>query len=157
VASEVEQPDWSDLGLAHSDTLVARMGITFTEASAERVVGTMPVAGNTQPYGLMHGGASCVLAETLGSVGAALHAGDGRVTVGIEINATHHRAVSAGLVTGVATKVHAGRTLATYEIVITDDRGRRVCTARLSCLLRDAVPGASGRSADGPPRASGLG
>jgi 1,4-dihydroxy-2-naphthoyl-CoA hydrolase len=141
LADFVERPDWSDLGLAHSQTLVGRMGIEFIEASPERVVGTMPVAGNTQPYGLMHGGASCVLAETLGSVGAALHAGDGRVTVGIEISATHHRAVSAGVVTGVATKVHAGRTLATYEIVITDDHGRRVCTARLSCLLRDAVPG----------------
>jgi len=147
VANEVEQPDWSDLGVAHRETLVARMGIKFTEASAERVVGTMPVAGNTQPYGLLHGGASCVLAETLGSVGAALHAGEGRITVGIEISATHHRAVSAGLVTGVATKVHAGQTLATYEIVITDDRGRRVCTARLSCLLRDAVPGTASRAA----------
>src|SRR5712692_6878729 len=100
------------------------MGITITEASAARVVGTMPVTGNTQPYGLLHGGASCVLAETLGSVGAALHAGPDRFTVGIEINATHHRAVSAGQVTGIATRVHAGRTLATYEVVITDDHGR---------------------------------
>jgi 1,4-dihydroxy-2-naphthoyl-CoA hydrolase len=121
-------------------TLARRMGIEITEASAERVVGTMPVEGNTQPYGLLHGGASCVLAETLGSVGAALHAGLDKFTVGIEINATHHRAASAGIVTGVATKLHGGRTLATYEIVISDDRGRRVCTARLSCLLREAVP-----------------
>lgn len=142
MANYVEQPDFSDLELVHRDTLVGRMGIAISEASAERVVGTMPVAGNTQPYGLMHGGASCVLAETLGSVGAALHAGPGRITVGIEISATHHRAVSAGQVTGVATKVHGGQTLATYEIVITDDRGRRVCTSRLSCLLRDAIPGA---------------
>jgi 1,4-dihydroxy-2-naphthoyl-CoA hydrolase len=149
VANLTEQPDWSDLDVAHSQTLVQRMGIKFTEASAQRVVATMPVAGNTQPYGLLHGGASCVLAETLGSVGAALHAGEGRVTVGIEISATHHRAASAGLVTGVATQVHAGRTLATYEIVLTDDRGRRVCTARLSCLIRDAVPGLAGiRPAD---------
>jgi uncharacterized protein (TIGR00369 family) len=149
VTNVTEQPDWSDLDQAHSQTLVQRMGIKFTEASAQRVVGTMPVAGNTQPYGLLHGGASCVLAETLGSVGAALHAGEGRVTVGIEISATHHRAASAGLVTGVATQAHAGRTLATYEIVLTDDRGRRVCTARLSCLIRDAVPGLAGvRPAD---------
>ncbi len=149
MANLTEQPDWSDLDVAHSQTLVQRMGIKFTEASAQRVVATMPVAGNTQPYGLLHGGASCVLAETLGSVGAALHAGEGRVTVGIEISATHHRAASAGLVTGVATQVHAGRTLATYEIVLTDDRGRRVCTARLSCLIRDAVPGLAGiRPAD---------
>jgi 1,4-dihydroxy-2-naphthoyl-CoA hydrolase len=121
-------------------TLARRMGIEITEASAERVVGTMPVEGNTQPYGLLHGGASCVLAETLGSVGAALHAGLGKFTVGIEINATHHRAAAAGIVTGVATRLHGGRTLATYDITISDDGGRRVCTARLSCLLREAVP-----------------
>jgi uncharacterized protein (TIGR00369 family) len=129
---------------AGPETLVRRMGITIVEASAGRVVGTMPVAGNTQPYGLLHGGASCVLAETLGSLGSALHAGPGRVTVGIEISASHHRAAASGDVTGVATLLHGGRTMTTYEIVISDDRGRRVCTARLSCLLRDAVPGAAG-------------
>jgi len=157
VTNFVERPDWSDLDRVHAETLVGRMGIKITQASAQRVVGTMPVAGNTQPYGLMHGGASCVLAETLGSVGAALHAGQGRITVGIEISATHHRAASAGLVTGVATQVHAGQTLATYEIVITDDRGRRLCTARLSCLLRDAVPGASGSAAAAAAGAPGTG
>ena len=125
-------------------TLPERMGIEVTEASAQRVVGTMPVAGNTQPYGLLHGGASCVLAETLGSVAGALHAGPGRATIGIEINATHHRGASGGTVTGVATLLHGGRTLATYEIVITDDTGRRVCTSRLTCLFRDTVPGGSG-------------
>ncbi|MBT2209899.1 hotdog fold thioesterase [Actinomadura sp. NEAU-AAG5] len=121
--------------------LAKSMGIEFLEGSAERVVGRMPVAGNTQPYGLLHGGASCVLAETLGSSGAALHAGPSRIAVGIEINATHHRSASEGFVTGVATRVHGGRTLATYDIVITDDRDRRVCTARLTCMLRD-LPGA---------------
>jgi 1,4-dihydroxy-2-naphthoyl-CoA hydrolase len=143
VANEADQPGWRDLDLVPPHTLAARMGIKITQASGLRVVGTMPVDGNTQPYGLMHGGASCVLAETLGSTGAALHAGPGRFTVGIEISATHHRAVSAGQVTGIATQLHAGRTLGTYEIVISDDRGRRVCTARLSCLFRDAVPGAA--------------
>jgi 1,4-dihydroxy-2-naphthoyl-CoA hydrolase len=123
------------------ETLVARMGIRIVEASAARVVGTMPVTGNTQPYGLLHGGASCVLAETLGSLGSALHAGPGRITVGIEISASHHRGASGGEVTGVATLLHGGRTMTTYEIVITDEAGRRVCTSRLSCLLRDAVPG----------------
>jgi 1,4-dihydroxy-2-naphthoyl-CoA hydrolase len=124
-----------------SDTLVARMGIRIIEAAAARVVGTMPVARNSQPYGLLHGGASCVLAETLGSLGSALHAGPGRITVGIEISATHHRGASGGEVTGVATLLHGGRTMTTHEIVISDEKGRRVCTARLSCLLRDAVPG----------------
>jgi len=121
-------------------TLPSRMGIAVTAASAERVVGTMPVDGNIQPYGLLHGGASCVLAESLGSLGAALQAGPGRFAVGIEISATHHRAVAKGVVTGVATQVHGGRTTATYEIAISDERGRRVCSARLTCLLRDQVP-----------------
>jgi uncharacterized protein (TIGR00369 family) len=125
-------------------TLTERMGIEIVEASADRVVGTMPVAGNTQPYGLLHGGASCVLAETLGSLGAALQAGPGRFTVGIEIGATHHSAARDGLVTGVATLLHGGRTLATYEVVITDSNGRRVCTSRLTCLFRDGVPGGPG-------------
>jgi 1,4-dihydroxy-2-naphthoyl-CoA hydrolase len=122
------------------DTLVGRMGITISEASAERVTGSMPVDGNTQPYGLLHGGASCVLAETVGSLGAALHAGAGRFTVGVEISATHHRAVAAGRVTAVATRLHGGQSIATYEIVIRDDQGRRVCTSRLTCLIRDQVP-----------------
>ena len=127
-------------GAASKNTLADRMGIAIVEASAERVVGTMPVAGNTQPYGLLHGGASCVLAETLGSFGSALYAGPDRITLGIEISATHHRAASAGEVTGVATRVHGGRTLATYEVVITGEDGRRVCTSRLTCLFRDTVP-----------------
>ncbi|MBX6386497.1 MAG: hotdog fold thioesterase [Microbispora sp.] len=123
---------------AQENRLHQRMGIEILEAGPDRVVGRMPVEGNTQPYGLLHGGASCVLAETLGSTGAALYAGAGRIAVGIEINATHHRPASSGHVTGVATRVHGGRTLATYEIEITDDLGRRVCTARLTCMLRDA-------------------
>ncbi|GAA0392411.1 hypothetical protein GCM10009530_49640 [Microbispora corallina] len=115
-----------------------RMGIEILEASAERVVARMPVKGNTQPYGLLHGGASCVLAETIGSTGAALHAGPGKMVVGIEINATHHRSATSGDVTAVATRVHGGRTLATYVIEIADEEGRAVCTARLTCLIRDA-------------------
>ncbi|HEX7993044.1 MAG TPA: hotdog fold thioesterase [Streptosporangiaceae bacterium] len=141
MTDRVDSVDLTELNEAYPDTLAARMGIRITEASPDRVVGTMPVAGNTQPYGVLHGGASCVLAETLGSTGAALHAGPERFTVGIEINATHHRSASSGQLTGVATKLHAGRTLATYDIVITDELGKRVCTARLSCLFRDAVPG----------------
>jgi 1,4-dihydroxy-2-naphthoyl-CoA hydrolase len=146
VVDKTAQPDLIALNraIASGETLAQRMGIKITEASPLRVVGTMPVTGKTQPYGLLHGGASCVLAETLGSVGAALHAGANNFTVGIEINATHHRAARSGEVTGVATQVHAGQTLATYDVVISDDRGRRICTARLSCLLRKAVPGGSG-------------
>jgi 1,4-dihydroxy-2-naphthoyl-CoA hydrolase len=112
-----------------------KLGIELVEVSAERVVATMPVAGNTQPYGLLHGGASVVLAESLGSVGSALHAAPDRLSVGIEVNATHHRSVNAGVVTGTATAVHLGRTTATYEVVITDERGKRVCTSRITCAL----------------------
>lgn len=118
-----------------------RMGIEILSVSRERLVATMPVEGNTQPYGLLHGGASVVLAETLGSIGSALHAGPGRVAVGIEVSATHHRAARSGLVTAVATPVSLGGTLATWAIELTDDAGRRTCTARLTCLLRDAAPG----------------
>src|ERR1019366_2769915 len=131
----------ADFMTASRDTLVGRMGITILEAAADRVVGTMPVVGNTQPYGLLRGGASCVLAESLGSLGSVLHAGPDRIAVGVEISATHHRAVAAGVVTGVATLLHGGRPVAPYGIVISDDHARRVCTARLTCLLSDRVPG----------------
>jgi 1,4-dihydroxy-2-naphthoyl-CoA hydrolase len=113
-----------------------KMGIEVTELSVERIVATMPVEGNTQPYGLLHGGASVVLAETLGSMGSGLHATTlGKVPVGVDINATHHRAATSGLVTGVATAIHLGRTSTAYEIVITDERGKRVCTSRITCAL----------------------
>src|SRR3954469_4553811 len=112
-----------------------KMGIRLTEISAERVVATMPVEGNTQPYGLLHGGASVVLAETLGSGGSGAHAHPDRLSVGIEINATHHRSATSGTVTGTATAVHLGRSTATYEVVITDDRGKRVCSSRITCAL----------------------
>ena len=129
-------------------TLAGRMGIKILSASGSEVVATMPVAGNTQPFGLLHGGASCVLAETIGSLGAALHAGLGRVVVGIEISATHHRGARDGDVTAVATLAHGGRTVATYDIVITDSVGRRVCTSRLTCLIRDQVPAREGNGID---------
>ncbi|MFH8611164.1 PaaI family thioesterase [Streptomyces sp. NPDC018029] len=127
--------------------LGTRMGVQVLEASAERVVGTMPVEGNTQPYGLLHGGASAVLAETLGSVGAMLHGGVHKLAVGVDLNCTHHRGARSGLVTGVATPVHRGRSTATYEIVISDEQGKRVCSARLTCMLRDAGPAATTGSA----------
>jgi len=116
-----------------------KMGVELTEISATRIVGTMPVEGNTQPYGLLHGGASVVLAETLGSVGSGIHAHTlGRIAVGLDINATHHRAATSGTVTGTATAAHLGRNTATYEVVITDERGKRICTARITCSLVDA-------------------
>ncbi len=119
--------------------LAETMGIEITEATPQRMVGTMPVAGNRQPYGLLHGGANVVLAETLGSIAAALHGGPEKAPVGIEVSATHHRSATSGHVTGTATAISLGRTVASYEILIVDDEGRRTCTARLTCLLRDRV------------------
>lgn len=112
-----------------------KMGIVLTEISAERVVATMPVDGNTQPFGLLHGGASVVLAETLGSVGSSIHAHPDKLAVGVDINATHHRSATTGTVTGVATAIHLGRSSTSYDVVITDERGRRVCTSRITCAL----------------------
>lgn len=123
-------------------TLVDRMGMEILETGAERTVARMPVAGNTQPYGLLHGGASAALAETVASIASAMHAGEGRVAVGVDLNATHHRAVRDGWVTAVATPLSLGRSVASYEVVVSDDEGRRVCTARLTCALRDLPPGA---------------
>jgi 1,4-dihydroxy-2-naphthoyl-CoA hydrolase len=122
--------------------LGTRMGVQIVEASAERVVGTLPVEGNTQPYGLLHGGASVVLAETLGSFGSVLHAGPQRIAVGIDINATHHRAARSGVVTGTARPLHLGSTMASWRVEIVDEAGKPVCTSRITCLLRDVAPGA---------------
>lgn len=118
--------------------LTVKMGIVFSELGAERTVATMPVEGNQQVAGILHGGAHVVLAETLGSFSAALHAGPGRQAVGIEVGATHHRSIASGLVTGTATAIHLGRTLTTHEVVMTDDEGRRLSTARITNMIRDA-------------------
>ena len=112
-----------------------KMGVQIVELSAQRVVATMPVEGNTQPYGLLHGGASVALAETVGTVGASIHAYPDNIAVGVDINATHHRSASTGVVTAVGTAVHLGRTSAAYEVVITDERGKRVCTSRITLAL----------------------
>ncbi|GAA1348947.1 hotdog fold thioesterase [Falsarthrobacter nasiphocae] len=112
--------------------LAVKMGIRFTEFAPERLVATMPVEGNQQVTGLIHGGAHVVLAETLGSFGAALHAWPTGTAVGVDINATHHRGAREGLVTGTATAIHLGRRMVTHEIVMTDEQGRRLSTARIT-------------------------
>lgn len=117
--------------------LAELMGIEFTEYTVERTVGRMPVAGNRQTVGFMHGGAYVVLGESLGSMAANLHAGPGRLAVGIDINATHTRSATQGYVTGVCTPVHLGRTLAVHEIVVSDEDGRRCCTMRITNLIKD--------------------
>ena len=112
-----------------------KMGIEILEASPQRLVATMPVEGNTQPFGLLHGGANVVLAESLGSIGTQLHAGENRRIVGVDINATHHKSATTGFVTGVATAVSLGKTLCVYEIVITNEQGQRTCSARITCMI----------------------
>ena len=118
-----------------SGALDKKMGIEIIEASPNRLVATMPVEGNTQPIGLLHSGANVVLAETLGSVGTQLHAGANRRVVGVDINATHHKSATSGIVTGVATAVSLGKTLCCYEVEITNDNGERTCSARITCLI----------------------
>jgi uncharacterized protein (TIGR00369 family) len=132
----MEQADFLALIRARgSGALDKKMGIEIIEASPERLVATMPVEGNTQPVGLLHGGANVVLAESLGSVGTQLHAGPNRRIVGVDINATHHKSATKGIVTGVATAVSLGKTMCCYDIVITNDEGQRTCTARITCLI----------------------
>ncbi|HJB63214.1 MAG TPA: hotdog fold thioesterase [Candidatus Microbacterium pullistercoris] len=117
--------------------LADRMGIEFSEIAPERAVATMPVEGNTQPVGLLHGGAYVVLGESLGSMAANLHAGPGRLAVGVDINATHTSSATAGTVTGTCTAIHLGRTMTVHEIVVTNDQGRRCSTVRITNLIKD--------------------
>jgi 1,4-dihydroxy-2-naphthoyl-CoA hydrolase len=126
--------------MSRVEQLGEKLGIELVSLSHDEVVGTMPVAGNRQPFGLMHGGASAVLAESLGSTLAALHALPERFPVGLELACTHHRSATSGLVTGVARPLHVGRSTSTCEIVISDEQGRRICTAKLTCLHRDTRP-----------------
>ncbi|CAB4954411.1 unannotated protein [freshwater metagenome] len=112
-----------------------KMGIEIIEASPNRLVGTMPVEGNTQPIGLLHGGANVVLAESLGSIGTQIHAGPTKKIVGVDINATHHKSATSGIVTGVATAITLGKTLCSYQVEITNEKGERTCTARITCLI----------------------
>ncbi|GAB3572888.1 hypothetical protein GCM10027406_00520 [Leifsonia lichenia] len=125
--------DWT----IHLGELDEKMGVRILEQSAERVVATMPVEGNRQSFGLLHGGASVAFAEALGSWAAVIHAGPGRTAVGVDINATHHRSARSGLVTGVATAIRLGRTIASHEIVVTDEDGNRLCTVRITNLILD--------------------
>lgn len=132
-------PTLADLN-AHAGTLNEHMGVEIREATPERVVATMPVAPNLQPFGLLHGGASAALAETCGSILSWLVAGPGRIAVGMSLNATHHRPATSGHVTATTTVIASGRTTATTLTEIVDDEGNRVCTCTLLCALRDAPP-----------------
>jgi 1,4-dihydroxy-2-naphthoyl-CoA hydrolase len=113
-----------------------KLGIRIIDFDPDRLVATMPVAGNEQPFGLLHGGASCALMETIGSWAGALHAGPDKQVVGIELNASYLRGATSGVVTAVCTPVRRGRTLSTFLIEITDESGRPTASGRLTCLTK---------------------
>jgi 1,4-dihydroxy-2-naphthoyl-CoA hydrolase len=122
------------MGTAPTSPLDDKLGIRLIDYTPDHVVATMPVAGNEQPFGLLHGGATCSLVETVGSVAAVLNAGPGRQAVGVELNVTYLRAATVGTVTAVARPARIGRTLSTFLIEVTDDTGRTTATARLTCM-----------------------
>jgi uncharacterized protein (TIGR00369 family) len=115
-----------------------KLGITIIDFDPDRLVATMPVKGNEQPFGLLHGGATCSLVETIGSWAAMLGAGPDRKAVGIELNATYVKSATSGVVTAVCTPVRRGRTLATFLIEVSDDKGNTTASARLTCMLLPA-------------------
>ncbi|MGY1916340.1 PaaI family thioesterase [Blastococcus sp. SYSU DS0973] len=133
-------PAWLPEGMR--SPLDDKLGVRITDYDPDRLVATMPVAGNEQPFGLLHGGATCTLVETIGSVAAALGAGPDKQVVGIELNASYLRAATSGSVTAVCTPVRRGRSLSTFVIDVTDDQGRRTATARLTCMTLE--PSAKG-------------
>ncbi|GAA5002513.1 hotdog fold thioesterase [Pseudoluteimonas lycopersici] len=117
-------------------TAMEPLGIVFTDIGADYLRGTMPVDARTrQPYGLLHGGASALLAETLGSTAGGLCVDEGQGVVGIEINANHLAGVRQGLVTGTARPLHVGRSTQVWEIRIEDERGRLACISRLTLAV----------------------
>ncbi|MBM7804720.1 uncharacterized protein (TIGR00369 family) [Geodermatophilus bullaregiensis] len=112
-----------------------KLGIEVLDYSPDRLVATMPVSGNEQPFGLLHGGATCSLVETIGSWAAVIGAGPGNRAVGVELNASYLRPATEGTVTAVCTPVRRGRTLATFLVEVTDERGRPTASARLTCAI----------------------
>lgn len=134
-----DRADWAEtLGGSLDGTLIERLGIEILEAGPERVVARMPVAGNVQPFGLLHGGATASLCETVASVGASLAAAPQRTAVGIELNVNHMRAVTAGNVTATGTALRAGRSVAVWDVRVHDDAGELYAVGRLTLAVRDA-------------------
>ena len=124
-----------------ANELLQFLGVTVEVAEPERVVLKMPVTSKVHQYtGIMNGGVSVYLAETAASIGVVAGSDLTKVTpVGIEINANHLRAVSKGVITVEATPVHQGRTMAVWKIDITSDRGKLICTARITLLIQKRV------------------
>jgi uncharacterized protein (TIGR00369 family) len=120
--------------------LAERLGIEWLEIAEDRVVARMPVEGNVQPYGILHGGATAALCETVASVGTAVGVGADKRVTGVELNINHLRAVTSGHVTAVGTPLHVGRTTAVWEMRVHDDDGRVIAASRLTLAIRDARP-----------------
>lgn len=130
-------PDWATDIVSPLDR---RLGFVMTELSPERVVGSIPVEGNQQPFGLLHGGATGVLVETLASMGAMAHGYPGRAGVGVDLNVTHLRSARSGRVTGTARALHLGRSVAAYQVEVVDDEGNLTAVGRLTCQMIDFAP-----------------
>ncbi|MBQ1442998.1 MAG: hotdog fold thioesterase [Renibacterium sp.] len=113
-----------------------KMGVQIVEESIDRVVATMPVAGNRQSFGLLHGGASLAIGEAVGSWAAVIHASTlGKTAVGVDVSATHHKSARDGVITITATPLQLGRTMTSHQVLITNEAGERLCTLRISNLL----------------------
>ncbi|MDR2566008.1 MAG: hotdog fold thioesterase [Bifidobacteriaceae bacterium] len=118
--------------------LASKLGIEIIDPSPDHFVGRMPVAGNRQPFGRLHGGATAALGETLGSLAATAHAaGQGRIAVGVDVNTTHYLGVRDGHVTGTARPLHLGEHLTSHEVTVEDDSGRLIATVRITNMLLD--------------------
>lgn len=141
----VKLPDDADprlveiLTRTNGGELTTKMGVEWLELSAEHSVARMPVEGNRQVVGILHGGAYVVLGEGLGSISSAIHAGPGRVAMGIDVNATHTGAISEGWVVGTCDAIALSKSLATHEIIVREEStGRRLSTVRITNILKDA-------------------
>jgi uncharacterized protein (TIGR00369 family) len=117
--------------------LLLKLGLEFVELSGQRVVAKIPVEDNTQPYGLLHGGATAALCETIASIGTALAVGPSKLVMGIELNVNHLRAVRAGSVTGTGLPLHVGRSTAVWDIRVEDDEGTLSAVSRVTLAIRD--------------------
>lgn len=133
------ETDLAFLNKRSENTLVRHLGIEFTEVGTDYIVGKMPVDSRTvQPFGLLHGGASVVLAETLGSIGSSLLIDlNTSYPVGLEINANHIKSARSGFVYGKATVLHAGKKTHVWEIKIVNDQQELVCVSRLTVAIID--------------------
>ena len=129
---------WDRLVETGGGELPKRMGIEFLELSAEHSVARMPVEGNRQVVGILHGGAHVVLGESLGSISSAIHGGPSRIAMGIDINATHTGSITEGWVVGTCDAISLTKNMAVHEIIVTEEgTGRRLSTIRITNVLKD--------------------